>query len=92
MFNLPLMNYMRGFQSKIISKNVQHPNISLGIQEAEKLSNVSKIKYPNIIQMKATIPDLESESYERTQIDGYSRPLTSTDFQNTGQLGASVWE
>lgn len=71
-------------------KSVEFPDAQLGVGEGESLAPVlDAVKYP-YIQPKLIQPELATQSYELTQIDGFSEPLSQKDFVNESFYGDSL--
>ena len=77
---------------KRLNKPVAFPDAKLGIGDGEDLTpQESRIKYPQIMK-KPVMPDIDHASYELTQIDGFSNPLSQKDFPSEFYFGDPLGE
>lgn len=75
---------------KKLLKRVDIPDASLGVAEGESLSPViDAVKYP-YIEKPVMQPELATQSYELTQIDGFADPLSEKDFANESYFGEAI--
>ena len=75
------------FALKSLIKPVEVPATALGVGTAEDMSPVmGAVKYP-IKPKTVTQPDITHASYERTQIDGFSKPIKAEDFPKELWMG-----
>lgn len=73
-----------------IVKRVETPNVQLGVGEGERLSPVNgAVRYPTK-QKEVVQPELAHQSYELTQMDGFSDPLVEKDFPKDSFMGDPI--
>lgn len=73
-----------------ITKPVYTPDVQLAIGEAETHASIAKnITYP-YIPKNITEPELATQSYEYTQMDGFADPISEDDFPKDGVLGNAI--
>lgn len=71
-------------------KVVEIPDARIGVGEGEHLAPVEMaVKYPHAAK-KIMEPELATQSYELSQIDGFSEPLSQKDFSNDSFYGDSL--
>ena len=73
-----------------ILKPVYVPDAQLAIGEAETLAPVAKkVHYP-YIPKTVVEPELATQSYEYTQIDGFAEAIKEDDFPKNGIFGDAI--
>lgn len=73
-----------------ILKPVHVPDVQLAVGEGETHAPIAKnVKYP-YIPKGVQEPELATQSYEYTQIDGFADPLKEDDFPKSGVFGQSI--
>lgn len=75
-----------------ITKPVEFPDAALGVSDAEKHDSVDGVvKYPTThLNKSITEPELATQSYELTQIDGFSDPITEKNFPSAHFMGDAI--
>lgn len=74
----------------MLIKDVAIPEVALAVGEGETLASINNaVKYPFRPKMIVQ-PELATQSYELSQMDGFSDPLTAKDFVNDSFYGDSL--
>lgn len=88
------MNQYRTFQNghalNSLNKPIQTPEARLGVGGGEELAPLPHVVvYPNLPKI-ATIPDLQTASYEQASIDGFGEQVKQGDFPMTLYYGNAI--
>ncbi len=79
-----------GHALKHITKTVENPIAAIGVGDGETLSPIKNaVKYPSVLK-PVMEPTIATSSYEYTQIDGFSDPITPDNFPTGMGIGSPL--